>query len=329
MEKKYTYIEKSNGQTLTATEWNNLAQDVDAAVDAINANAGSGSSIVSIVDDTVTPDGDPSAGVNIASGVDQVGTVKVMELTKKKKGVNTTIVSGNNINIEPRESVDTKKGGNISLKPGDDIELCSHHRVADSQDEVSVKVIDGDDVPVKLQVNAAEMTLTTKDKTGDDATVFDVTVNSAKNTRGYLKVRAQAIDLRSESHGGIALQPKGYDGDQTPHMNKIKFEHGGGDGLEFGTFNTEHTSLFTNDYRFKKDGIIKLSSRTPVARATDGSDSKYDANDDTTHYTYTKQADDFYDVIDANDPTCTWNDILVAVNYIKSQNPSLDWTPAA
>lgn len=150
MEKKYTYIEKSNGQTLTATEWNNLAQDVDAAVDAINANAGSGSSIVSIVDDTVTPDGDPSAGVNIASGVDQVGTVKVMELTKKKKGVNTTIVSGNNINIEPRESVDTKKGGNISLKPGDDIELCSHHRVADSQDEVSVKVIDGDDVPVKL-----------------------------------------------------------------------------------------------------------------------------------------------------------------------------------
>lgn len=173
------------------------------------------------------------------------------------------------------------------------------------------------------------MTLTTKDKTGDDATVFDVTVNSAKNTRGYLKVRAQAIDLRSESHGGIALQPKGYDGDQTPHMNKIKFEHGGGDGLEFGTFNTEHTSLFTNDYRFKKDGVIKLSSRTPVARATDGSDSKYDANDDTTHYTYTKQADDFYDVIDANDPTCTWNDILVAVNYIKSQNPSLDWTPAA
>ena len=324
MTKKFTYTQKSTGDTLSASEWNNLAQDVDAAVDAINANAGSGSSIVSIVDDTVAPDGDPSAGVNVASGVDQVGTVKVMELTKKKKGVNTTIVSGNNINIEPRESVDTTKGGNISLKPGDDIELCSHHRVAANQDEVSVKVIDGDDVPVKLQVNAAEMTLTTKDKTGDNAAVFDVTVNSAKNTRGYLKVRAQAIDLRSESHGGIALQPKGYDGDQTPHMNKIKFEHGGGDGLEFGTFNTEHTSLYTNDYRFKKDGLIKLSTRTPVVTY-----SNYQANDDTTHYTYTKQADDFYDVIDNNDPTCTWNDILVAVNYIKSQQPSLGWTQAA
>ena len=51
---------------------------------------------------------------------------------------------------------------------------------------------------------------------------------------GYLKLRANAIDLRCEDHGGIAIQPKGYDGDG--NMNKIKFEHGGGDGLEFGTF---------------------------------------------------------------------------------------------
>jgi hypothetical protein len=34
---------------------------------------------------------------------------------------------------------------------------------------------------------------------------MNITVNSAKNTRGYLKVRAQAIDLRCEDHGGIAL----------------------------------------------------------------------------------------------------------------------------
>jgi hypothetical protein len=44
-------------------------------------------------------------------------------------------------------------------------------------------------------------------------------------------------------------------------MNKIKFEHGGGDGLEFGTFNTEKSSLFTGEYRFNKDGIWKMATR--------------------------------------------------------------------
>jgi hypothetical protein len=145
---------------------------------------------------------------------------------------------------------------------------------------------------------------------------MNITVNSAKNTRGYLKVRAQAIDLRSESHGGIALQPKGTDG---TFENKIKFEHGGGDGLEFGTFNTQHTSLYTNDYRFKKDGIIRLATRTTVAS------DKADPNDVTTALKYVKnQNDDFYDNIDVNDPTCTWEDIVTYIHWIKSTNPGPD-----
>ena len=298
--------EKQAGDSLSHVEWNALAADVN---ELGAGGAGNGGGNVTIADDTVT---DPSAGVSIVTGVDQVGTAKVFELTKKKKGVNTTIVSGNNINIEPRESVDTTKGGNISFKPGDDIEFCSHHRLAENQDEVSVKVIDGDDIPVKLQLNAAEMTLTTKDKTGTDANVFDINVNSGKNTKGYLKVRAQAIDLRCEENGGIALQPKGSDGQG--HMNKIKFEHGGGDGLEFGTFNTEHTSLFTGDYRFNKAGVIRLATRTTVAS------DKADANDSTTTYKYVKAADDFYDNIDANDPTCTWEDIVKFIAWAKTNN---------
>lgn len=298
--------EKQAGDSLSHAEWNALAADVN---ELGAGGAGNGGGNVTIADDTVT---DPSAGVSIVTGVNQVGTAKVFELTKKKKGVNTTIVSNNNINIEPRESVDTTKGGNISFKPGDDIEFCSHHRLAENQDEVSIKVIDGDDIPVKLQLNAAEMTLTTKDKTGTDANVFDINVNSGKNTKGYLKVRAQAIDLRCEDHGGIALQPKGSDGQG--HMNKIKFEHGGGDGLEFGTFNTEHTSLFTGDYRFNKAGVIRLATRTTVAS------DKADANDSTTAYKYVKAADDFYDNIDANDPTCTWEDIVKFIAWAKTNN---------
>lgn len=297
---------KQDGDQLTAQEWNKIASDVNE----LGAGGGSGSSTVSVAEDTNATD--PTVNVSIASGVVAVGSPVVMQLTKKKKGVNTTITSENNINIEPRESVESTKGGNISFKPGDDIEFCSHHRLSDNQNEVSMKIIDGDDNPVKLQLNAASMTLTTKDKTGDDANVFDINVNSGKNTKGYLKVRAQAIDLRCEAHGGIALQPKGEDGQG--HQNKIKFEHGGGDGLEFGTFNTEKTSIFTPEYRFKKDGVIKLATR--VTEASD----KIDANDSTTNLKYVKQADDFYDVISDQDPTCTWEDIVKFIAWAKSNN---------
>lgn len=324
MQKHFIYSAKAEGDELSHTEWNNLAQDVDAAVDAINQSA---SGVVNVTDETESG-GDPTVGVSITSGVSQVGSPKVIELTKKKKGVNTTLTAENNINVEPRESVGTTKGGNISFKPGDDIEFCSHHRLSENQDEVSVKVIDGDDNPVKLQLNASEMTLTTKDKLGENSNVFDININSGKNTKGYLKVRAQAIDLRCEDHGGIAIQPKGVDGQG--YENKIKFEHGGGDGLEFATFNTQHTSIYTDDYRFNKDGIIRLAERF-----TEVSD-KADVNDSTTAYKYIKNnsvnnaakassegktfnsADDFYDFIDSSSPTCTWKDLIEYIYWAKN-----------
>lgn len=329
MTKKFTYSAKANGDQLTADEWNNLAQDVDAAVDAINAipaSSGSSDGVVTVTDVTV-PNGDATVNVAIASGVQDIASPDVIQFTKKKKGVNTTLVSGNNINIEPRESVGETKGGNISFKPGDDIEFCSHHRLAGNQNEVSVKVIDGNDVPVKLQLNASEMVLTTKIDKNTAGGDLDITVNNQTDTRGYLKVRAQAIDLRSESHGGIALQPRGEDGNH--NEDKIKFEHGGGDGLEFGTFNTEKSSLFTNEYRFKKDGVIKLATRTKLDNTPGGNgNDKYtgDNIDPTTHYSYQKQADDFYDIIDVSDPTCTWGDIVKYVAWAKKEQQG-PWEP--
>ena len=280
MTKNFTYIQKTTGDTLSAAEWNNLAQDVDAAVDAINNGN--------------------SEYVSISS-----------------KG-NLEIASPKNINIEPASDSANDVFGDISLKPGDDIEFLSEHREAGKQDEVSLKIHDGNKKPVKLQVNVGEITLNTKDKVGDNAAVLDVNINSAKNTKGYLKVRAQAIDLRCEDHGGIALQPKGEDSDH--NMNKIKFEHGGGDGLEFGTFNTEKSSLFTGEYRFNKNGTIKLATRTTAVS------DKYDEVDETTHYKYVKQADDFYDVIDQNDPTCTWEDIVKYIAWAKANNQG-PWEP--
>lgn len=273
---KETFIQKSTGDTLSAEEWNDLTSYVNTAVDEINT-------------------------VGQTSG----------HLSVTSKG-NVQLSSDKNINIEPASDETNNIYGDISLKPGDDIEFLSEHRPQDKQDEISLKVHNGDKKPVKLQVNASEVTFSTKDKVGNDAAVFDVNINSGKNTKGYLKIRAQAIDLRCEAHGGIALQPKGYDSNN--HMNKIKFEHGGGDGLEFGTFNTEHTSLFTGDYRFNKAGVIRLATRT-----TEVSD-KADVNDATTANKYVKQADDFYDIINQNDPTCTWEDIVTYIAWAKANN---------
>lgn len=115
-----------------------------------------------------------------------------------------------------------------------------------------------------------------------------------------LKIEARNIDLRCFDHGGVALQPCGKDGDD--FENKIKFESSrtaalgastvtyaaeGGKGLEFGTFNNEHTSLFTGDYRFNKDGIVYAVTRdTPTTV-----DGKFD---------YPTKNDDFKDVVDSN-----------------------------
>ena len=317
MEKHFTYVEKSAGDPVSHEEWNNLAQDVEGAVNAINQGGG----------------GTPAA-------IDASGVVSV-----NNKG-NVTIGSNNikNVNIEPGYpySQDQSKYGDIALKPGDDIQFASHHREPKKRDKIVIKNIDGSDNPVKLQVVAGEIDLAVgtennpktatkkKDKStgadtnevmfkSDDAKVMDLRIltgytldkgtNNERDERGYLKVRAQAIDLRCEKHGGVALQPKGYDNDG--NMNKIKFEHGGGDGLEFGTFNTEKTSIFTDEYRFNRNGVWKMATRqtTPNAKAI-FDDNTPAGKTSTAALKYVKQADDFYDVINPSDEQCTTKDII-------------------
>ena len=198
---------KANGSQLQADEWNRLAADVN--------ELGAGGVAGGSSDSHVSFDSTGKHNLNITTTAED----QYQDGNKTK---------GGKINIEPISD--------LQIKPGDDIIMCSHHR--EDPTEVSVKIHDGEDNPVKLQVNAADILLTTKDKNKtktkdengddtetalyDDPTVMNITVNSAKNTRGYLKVRAQAIDLRCEANGGIALQPKGNDGDG--HENKIKFD---------------------------------------------------------------------------------------------------------
>ena len=273
---------KQDGDQLTAQEWNKIASDVN------ELGAGGGNSENSYL------------YMNDKGNLCLETTVETTPSGKKGK-----------INIESLDD--------IQIKPGDDIMLYADHREGKT-DEVSIKVMNGEgnsDVPVKLQINASECTLTTKDKTGNDANVFDINVNSGKNTKGYLKVRAQAIDLRCEGNGGIALQPKGNDGND--HENKIKFEHNGGDGKEFGTFNTEKTSIFTDEYRFNKRGNIYAVTRGEL-------ETTYKIPNDPTSgvkkIDYPTQADDFKDILD-NTLKCTWEELVIAVNKIKELYPAI------
>lgn len=306
--------------TLAASEWNTLVTGVNTLITEVNnLPTPSGES------DPVIIEGDSHVSFNDS---------------KKNLTIETTETrvdgKGGHINIEPV--------GDFQIKPAGTEKKYTHHRDEDHLREYKVAVLNGaniskeKDYPVDLKVQAANLELNTEDKqnyidhvnvdrqaagkgnTSDDDDIFNIEVTTGVKkddaTRqnphfGYLKVRARAIDLRCEDHGGIALQPRGEDGQH--HMNKIKFEHGGGDGLEFGTFNTEKTSIFTNEYRFNKEGVWKMATRSTVA-----SDNA-DANDPTTTYKYVKQADDFYDIINAEDAQTTTKDIIATANAMNNE----------
>lgn len=177
---------------------------------------------------------------------------------------------------------------------------------------------------VDLNLNTASLTLD-RQKSYDQQTkvkdeAFDIKVRYDKWNHGImdestnsgpigLQVKARAIDLRCHDHGGIALQIAGQDGSN--HENKIKFESDrttnigedatyasvGGKGLEFGTFNNLHTSLYTGDYRFKDDAYVYGVTRGPLETTSTG---KID---------YPTQSDDFKDILNETHKA-TWKEII-------------------
>ena len=178
---------------------------------------------------------------------------------------------------------------------------------------------------VNLNLNTASLTLD-RQKSYDQQTkvkdeAFDIKVRYDKWHNGIvdesqkcgpigLQVKARAIDLRCHDHGGIALQIAGQDGSN--HENKIKFESDrttnigedatyasvGGKGLEFGTFNNLHTSLYTGDYRFKDDAYVYGVTRGPL-----------ETNTLTGKIDYPTQYDDFKDILNETHKA-TWKEII-------------------
>lgn len=135
-----------------------------------------------------------------------------------------------------------------------------------------------------------------------------------------LKINSRNLDLRCHEHGGIALQIAGKDSDG--NENKIKFESDrtnsisedgtyngeGGKGLEFGTFNNLHSSLYTGDYRFRGNGMVYGVLREAPVQTETG---KWD---------YPTQSDDFKDPTGSTTPSATWNQIIDAANKCKDKD---------
>ena len=242
------------------------------------------------------------------------------------------INASNNLEINSAaaggEKLNLVAGDAIQVKPGDGepLQLDCEQNILDIN-EYGIKVCNGsmnkNSRVVGLKLNAAELTVDTqKANTSEfDIEEFNMKFRYDKWNDGeqvgstgpiYLKMKARAIDMRCHDHGGIALQIAGTD--SNGKENKIKFESDrtteigatadynkeGGKGLEFGTFNNEHASLFCGDYRFKGDATVYgVTRNTPTTNSKGKTD-------------YPTQADDFKDVIIATTPRATWNEIIDA-----------------
>lgn len=178
----------------------------------------------------------------------------------------------------------------IQIKPGNDgvIQLDKENDTTNSN-EVEIEMCNGSYEKAKrvvgTKINTAEIIIDNQNCNTDKYSTGEIHIKARHDKKSnpvYVKAHARAWDIRCEDHGGIALQPAGEDGEGKE--NKIKFESDritpitengkysgeGGTGLEFGTFNTEKTSIFTNEYRFNTKGKIIPSVRKEYYKAADG-----------------------------------------------------------
>lgn len=273
------------------------------------------------------------------------------------------IVSKTDIQVKPGDDGAIQLDCEKNVENGDPVELsikvCNGNKDAGYTKKNRV---------VRSKINVAEITIdnqnahTTQTSGGSEDT-FDIDKikinfrtdkwkNSTDNTPTRIgdigpvdvKLRAKSFDIRCHGNqpgGGIALQPSGSD--PNGFENKIKFESSriselndtaayeteGGQGLEFGTFNNEHTSIYTKDYRFNADGVVYAVTRDNI-----------ETSQDTGKVDYPTQGDDFKDIpltqegsqctYDSTNGwtapqgetimSCTWEDIIKAALYFKNLN---------
>ena len=229
--------------------------------------------------------------------------------------INSAVVGAEKLNLVAAQAIQMKPGVDESGK-AEPIQLDNERYGAADNKELKIKVCNGslpkDSRVVRLKLNTADLIIDTQNANTDEFDPSEIEVKFRNNTKDnpiYAKMRARAFDFRCMNHGGIALQIAGTD--NAGKENKIKFESDrttepgasasycgeGGKGVEFGTFNNLHTSLYTGDYRFKGDAKVYGVTRNTPAETSTG---KID---------YPTQGDDFKDVVDTANGA-TWNEII-------------------
>lgn len=248
---------------------------------------------------------DTASHAENATNADAIGNVekysgfingKQREGLKIKNGTKEAVIELNdkgNLAIESlSKHLNLESAQGIQIKPTTTIIFDSSRRIANNK---------GNEINVEAKFDDFDKR-TDAEYAGKDG---------SNEAYAELKIKSRNLDLRCHDHGGIALQIAGQDGHG--NENKIKFEsdrtssigssgnyHGeGGKGLEFGTFNNEHASLFCGDYRFKGDANVYGVTRGAIETTSTG---KMD---------YPTQGDDFKDIKDEN-KKATWYDIINA-----------------
>lgn len=253
-------------------------------------------------------------GNKVISGTEYSYTLDVnekgnAELSNRNspQGSKVNLVSAGAIQIKPGI---TKKGKSAAIALDNEFNSVS-------PTEIEIQACNGasqyNDAIMGVKLNASELVIDTVNAypTEFDSKEFHIKYRIDKWNQGlpdgrnnqtqgpiYLKQHARAFDFRCHGWGGIALQIAGQDSES--HENKIKFESDrtsnitddqptyngeGGKGLEFGTFNNLHSSLFTKDYRFNEEGIVYAVTRGELVTNESG---KID---------YPTQDDDFKDIL--------------------------------
>ena len=253
-----------------------MAENVDGTVRQVQTSEG----LYDIEAPKIVEENDYTAHcMHIKTASNESGLIKFNVNEQGTEGGLVEFNSKGNLAVESltkHVNIEAKKG--IQFKPTTNIIFDSSRRIFNSK---------GNEVHLQFVFDDYDEN-NTGNYSGDDEEYAE------------LKIEARNIDLRCFTHGGIALQPCGKDGDD--FENKIKFESSrtaalgaatvtyaaeGGKGLEFGTFNNEHTSLFTGDYRFNKKGMVYAVTRETPTMVS----GKFD---------YPTQEDDFKDVVDSN-----------------------------
>lgn len=281
--------------------------------------------------------GNPVEAQIMHSYINDSGNLELSNVSLEEAGSDSkvNIVSKSDIQVKPGDDGTIQLDCERNTTTGDPVELsikvCNGNKDAGYTKKNRV---------VRSKINVAEITIdnqnahTTQTSGGSEDT-FDIDkikvnfrtdkwkneINDEPTRKDNIgpvdvKLRAKSFDIRCHGNqpgGGIALQPCGSD--PSGFENKIKFESSrqsplytdnpiydteGGQGLEFGTFNNLHTSLFTEDYRFNEKGIVYAVTRgEPVVDEDSG---KYDYPTNTD--------DDFKDILDADDKSTSWENIV-------------------